>query len=183
MRWWWIDKFTAFESGKYAKAVKCVSLAEEQLDDYLPSYPVMPHSLVIEGLAQAGGLLVGQLSDFKRSVVLAKISKAQFHRTPRPGDQLCYTAVLERIEPDGALVCCTVDVTGHTNDSENRLADIDLYFAYFDNREIDRGQFIPADFLRMMRVFRLYDVGVDADGNPLPIPPHLLEAEAKALNH
>ena len=52
MRWWWIDKFTEFESGKHAKTVKCVTLAEEQLADYFPSYPVMPHSLIIEGLAQ-----------------------------------------------------------------------------------------------------------------------------------
>lgn len=182
MRWWWIDKFTAFESGKFAKTVKCISLAEEQIDGYMPSYPVMPHSLVIEGLAQTGGLLVGQLSDFRRSVVLAKISKAKFHRSPRPGDQLAYTAVLERIEPDGALVCCHVDGRGDTDDSESRLAEIDLYFAYFDNREIERGQFIPADFLRMMRVFKLYEVAVDSDGNSLPIPPHLLEAEAKSLN-
>lgn len=182
MRWWWIDKFTKFESGKSAQTVKCVSISEEQIDHYFPGYPVMPHSLVIEGLAQTGGLLVGQLSDFLRSVVLAKISKAKFHFSPRPGDRMVYTANLERIEPDGALVACTVDIGGNENEPVKRLADIDLYFAYFDNRDIERGQFVPADFLRMMRVFKLYEVGVDSDGNPLKIPPHLLEAEAKALN-
>lgn len=182
MRWWWIDKFTEFQSGKYAKTVKCISLAEEQMDDYMPGYPVMPHSLVIEGLAQTGGLLLGQLSDFKRSVVLAKISKAKFHRSPRPGDQLQYTATLERLEPDGALVCCTVEIATGGDSGESRLADIDLYFAYFDNRDIERGQFVPAEFLRMMRVFKLFDVGVDAEGNPLHIPPHLLAAEKQALN-
>lgn len=175
MRWWWIDKFTEFQSGKYAKTVKCVSLAEEQLDDYMPSYPVMPHSLIIEGLAQTGGLLVGQLSDFERSVVLAKVAKAKFHFSPTPGDQLVYTANLDRIEPHGALVCCTVD------EGDRRVADIELYFAYFDNRDIERGQFIPADFLRMMRVFKLFEVGVDADGNPLTIPQRLLDAEKRSL--
>lgn len=180
MRWWWIDKFTQFESGKFAQTVKCVSLAEEQIDGYMPGHPLMPHSLVIEGLAQTGGLLVGQLSDFKRSVVLAKISKAKFHASPRPGDRMVYTATLERIQSDGALVCCTVDIGSES--TEKRLADIDLYFAYFDNRDIERGQFVPAEFLRMMRVFKLYDVGIDADGNPLQIPPHLLEAEKLALN-
>lgn len=175
MRWWWIDKFTEFQSGKYAKTVKCVSLAEEQLDDYMPSYPMMPHSLIIEGLAQTGGLLVGQLSDFERSVVLAKVAKAKFRFSPTPGDQLIYTANLERIEPAGALVCCTVD------EGERRVADIELYFAYFDNRDIERGQFVPADFLRMMRVFKLFEVGVDADGNPLKIPQRLLDAEKRSL--
>lgn len=175
MRWWWIDKFTEFQSGKCAKTVKCVTLAEEQLEDYFPSYPVMPHSLIIEGLAQTGGLLVGQLSDFERSVVLAKVSKAKFHFSASPGDLMTYSANLERIEPDGALVACTVDV------GERRLADIELYFAYFDNRDIERGQFIPADFLRMMRVFKLFEVGVDADGNPLKIPQRLLDAEKQSL--
>ena len=33
-----------------------------------------------------------------------------------------------------------------------------------------------------MRVFKLYEVGIDAEGNPLQIPPHLLEAEKLALN-
>lgn len=176
MRWWWIDRFLEFESGKQAKTVKNISLAEEQVDDYWPSYPVMPHSLIIEGLAQTGGLLVGQLSDFERSVVLAKVSKAKFHFAASPGDQLIYTAKMERIEPDGALVCCTVEC------GERRQADIDLYFAYFDNRDLNRGQFIPADFLRMMRVFKLYEVGVDQDGNPLKIPQRLLDAEKRSLN-
>lgn len=175
MRWWWIDKFTEFQSGKCAKTVKCVTLAEEQIDEYFPSYPVMPQSLIIEGLAQTGGLLVGQLSDFVRSVVLAKVSKAKFHFTAAPGDQMVYTANLERIESDGALVCCTVDV------DDRRLADIELYFAYFDNRDIERGQFVPADFLRMMRVFKLFEVGVDADGQPLEIPQRLLDAERQSL--
>lgn len=176
MRWWWIDRFVEFQSGKYAKTVKNVSLAEEQLDQYWPAYPVMPHALIIEGLAQTGGLLVGQLSDFERSVVLAKVAKAKFYFAPQPGDKLCYTARLERIQPDGALVCCTVHV-------DDRLqADIDLYFAYFDNRDLQRGQFIPADFLRMMRVFKLFDVAVDGEGNPLAIPQRLLDAEKRSLD-
>ena len=175
MRWWWIDKFVEFQSGKYAKTVKNVSLAEEQLDDYLPSSPFMPHSLIIEGLAQTGGLLVGQLSDFERSVVLAKVSKAKFYFAPRPGDQLTYMATLDRIEPGGALVTCTSHV------GDRLQADIDLYFAYFDNRDIERGQFVPVDFLRMMRVFRLFDVGVDGEGQPLKIPQRLLDAESVAL--
>lgn len=176
MRWWWIDRFLEFQSGTYAKTVKNISLAEEQVDEYMPGYPVMPNSLIIEGLAQTGGLLVGQLSDFKRSVVLAKVSKAKFHFCASPGDQLVYTATLDRIEPEGALVCCTVRC------GDQLQAEIELYFAYFDNRGLQRGQFVPADFLRMMRVFKLFEVGVDGQGNPLKIPQRLLDAEKRALD-
>ena len=55
MRWFWIDRFTEFESGQRAVAIKNVALSEEQLDDHLPGFPVMPNSLIIEGMAQTGG--------------------------------------------------------------------------------------------------------------------------------
>ena len=41
MRWFWIDRFLEFERGRRAVAIKAVSLAEEQLDDYSPGFPVM----------------------------------------------------------------------------------------------------------------------------------------------
>ena len=58
MRWIWIDKFIEFNSGTSAKAVKNVSLAEEHLHDHFPGFTVMPNTLILEGLAQTGGLLV-----------------------------------------------------------------------------------------------------------------------------
>ena len=57
MRWYWIDRFVEFESGKRAKAVKNVSLAEEHLHDHFPGFPVMPGSLMNERMAKKGGIL------------------------------------------------------------------------------------------------------------------------------
>ena len=48
MRWYWIDRFLEFESGRRATAIKNVSLAEDHLHDHFPHYPMIPHSLVIE---------------------------------------------------------------------------------------------------------------------------------------
>ena len=59
MRWFWIDKFIEFESGRRAVAIKNVSYAEEQIPEYSFSLPMMPAALIIEGVAQTGGLLVG----------------------------------------------------------------------------------------------------------------------------
>ena len=42
MRWIWIDRFLDFESGKSARAVKNLSLAEEYFAEHFPGYPVMP---------------------------------------------------------------------------------------------------------------------------------------------
>ncbi len=95
MRWFWIDRFLEFESGRRAKAIKNVSLAEDHLHDHFPHYPMLPNSLVIEGLAQTGGLLVCEHNQFTEKVVLAKVPKVHFHFHARPGDTLTYTATIE----------------------------------------------------------------------------------------
>src|SRR3954447_25919921 len=92
MRWMWIDRFLEFQSGRRAVARKNISLVEEEIDEYSPTYPYMPASLIIEGIAQTAGLLVGERSGFKDRVILAKVTKAAMHRMARPGDTLIYTA-------------------------------------------------------------------------------------------
>ena len=54
MRWIWIDKFTEFTPRTSATAIKNVSLAEEHLHDLFPDFPIVPHSLIVEGYAQTG---------------------------------------------------------------------------------------------------------------------------------
>ena len=78
MRWFWIDRFTELVSGQHAIAVKNVSLAEEQNLDYAPGQPYFPASLIVEGIAQTGGLLIGQLNDFKKSGSFGKDQQGLF---------------------------------------------------------------------------------------------------------
>ena len=87
MRWFWIDKFIEFESGKRAVAVKNLTMAEEHLHDHFPGYPCMPYSLMIEGMAQTAGILVGEARNFEEKVILAKIKRASFTGLARPGQQ------------------------------------------------------------------------------------------------
>src|SRR5947207_2750764 len=86
MRWIWIDRFLSFESGKSARALKNLSHAEDLFAAHFPGYPVMPATLILEGLAQTGGILVGEANDFKEKVVLAKITSARFQREALAGD-------------------------------------------------------------------------------------------------
>src|SRR6202007_1984465 len=97
MRWIWIDKFIEFESGRRATAIKNVSLAEEHLHDHFPGAPLMPNSLVIEGIAQTGGLLVAEHFGFQERVVLAKVTQARFEFSASPGDTLTYRATIDEI--------------------------------------------------------------------------------------
>ena len=126
MRWIWIDKFTEFEPGKRAVAVKNVSLAEEHLHDHFPGYPVMPGSLLIEGMAQTSGILVGQIRNYQEKVILAKVTKAVFHDLALPGDQLHLEAVIENIADEAATISGTIRC------GERLIAEINLLFSHID---------------------------------------------------
>lgn len=167
MRWFWIDKFTEFESGRRATAVKNVSLAEEHLHDHFPAAPIMPNSLIIEGMAQTGGLLVGEHNGFAHQVVLAKLAKVHFHFEAVPGDTLVYEAVIDDIQHDGARVTTRSHVG-------NRLqAEAEIFFAHLDWREGKTTLFEPALLLGWLRITGVYNVGRAPDGSPLQLPPLL----------
>jgi 3-hydroxyacyl-[acyl-carrier-protein] dehydratase len=126
MRWIWIDRFTAFESGKSATAVKNLSLAEDHFADHFPGYPVMPTALILEGLAQTGGILVGEANNYTKNVVLAKIPKAMFHRDALAGETLTYKTTLEQLSDIGGLVAGTV----HSGDE--LIAEAEIFFAHVE---------------------------------------------------
>ena len=127
MRWIWIDKFLEFRSGKFARSVKNLTLAEEHLHDHFPGFPVMPASLIIEGLAQTGGILVGEAGNFAQKVVLAKIPRAEFFGVATAGDQLIYEVTLTDLRIEGAVV----EAKAFLNDE--LLVDAEIVFAHLDN--------------------------------------------------
>lgn len=127
MRWIWIDKFTDFQSGQRATAIKNVSLAEEHLHDHFAAWQVMPASLIVEGMAQTAGILVGEARNFAEKVILAKVKKAVFHREVRPGDQLQYDTSIEQVTPEAAMTEGRVTCGGEA------IAEIDIVFSHIDN--------------------------------------------------
>lgn len=126
MRWIWIDRFTDFESGKFARAVKNLSMAEDHFAQHFPGYPVMPAALILEGLAQTGGILVGEVNQFTEKVILAKVPKAVFHREMLAGEHLVYEAEILHLRPEGAAVGGKVLVDGQVT------AEVEIFFAHLD---------------------------------------------------
>src|SRR5215208_2077047 len=126
MRWIWIDKFTQFTTRTSATAVKNVSLAEEHLHDLYPAFPIVPHSLIVEGMAQTAGILVGEARNFEEKVILAKIGKATFHRLVRPGETIEYSAKIDQLNEQGASIAGTVTAGNES------VADIELMFSHID---------------------------------------------------
>jgi 3-hydroxyacyl-[acyl-carrier-protein] dehydratase len=101
-------------------------LAEDLFADHFPGYPVMPAVLVLEGLAQAGGILVGEANQFREKVVLAKVPKAVFHREMLAGEQLIYDVTILHLRPEGAAVSGVVRSDG------NVTAEAEIFFAHLD---------------------------------------------------
>lgn len=170
MRWFWIDRFTEFVAGERAVAVKNLSLAEQQLHGHLDAYPYMPASLIVEGLAQTGGLLVAQQSDFHNKVVLAKVGKAVFHRCARPGEQLRYETVAASLQDDGAVIDGTCRV------GEEVLAEVQIMLAYLGDRFDGVELFTPVYLATMLNTLGIYEIGTDGSGNPLKMPEYLRQA-------
>ncbi|MBV9125727.1 MAG: beta-hydroxyacyl-ACP dehydratase [Planctomycetes bacterium] len=126
MRWIWIDRFLEFQSRKSARALKNLSLAEDYFADHFPGFPVMPGSLILEGLAQTGGILVGEANDFREKVVLAKIPSARFHREALAGQQLLYEVELLHLRTEGAAV------KGRVLADDVLVAEAEIFFAHLD---------------------------------------------------
>jgi 3-hydroxyacyl-[acyl-carrier-protein] dehydratase len=135
----------------------------------------MPAPFIIEGMAQTGGLLVSQVNDFQERVVLAKVAKANFNCLARPGDVLTYTATLQNLQGIGAMV------SGESRIGDQVQAEIDLFFAHLDDRFEGVELFRPADFSRMLRTLRLFEVGRHPDGSPIQVPQYMLDAEAAEM--
>jgi 3-hydroxyacyl-[acyl-carrier-protein] dehydratase len=126
MRWTWIDRFTEFTSGKRAVAVKALAHAEDHFADHFPGVPVMPAALILEGLAQTGGILLGEANQFREKVVLAKIPHAKFEREAVPGEMLTYTAELLDLRPEGGIV------RGRVVGDYGPVCEAEIFFAHVD---------------------------------------------------
>ncbi|MEZ6124306.1 MAG: 3-hydroxyacyl-ACP dehydratase FabZ family protein [Planctomycetaceae bacterium] len=158
MRWYWVDRFIEFNSGTSAKAVKNVSLAEEHLHDHFPGFPVMPASLMIEGMAQTGGILLGEKNNFEYNVILAKVPKAVFHSWACPGDQLTYSATLENSNESGGSVQVTATV------GDRLVAEAEIMFAHLTSDDPQLSRIDQKNFVFRMNLLDILTVGKAGTG-------------------
>lgn len=85
-----IDRVVEFERTRRLVAIKNVTINEPFFQGHFPGYPIMPGVLVVEAMAQAGGIiLMHELPDrAEKLVVFTGIERAKFRRPVVPGDQL-----------------------------------------------------------------------------------------------
>jgi 3-hydroxyacyl-[acyl-carrier-protein] dehydratase len=151
-----------FESRRRAVAVKNLTMAEEHLHDHFPGYPIMPASLIMEGMAQTAGILVGEAHDFQEKVILAKVRRAVFHDYAVPGDRLRYEATIESAgqeDPVPRSGCATCGLV-FRNDEDKPIAEIDIVFSHIDRNmsglEFPEENFVfTEDFKTLLKNYQL----------------------------
>lgn len=90
-----VDRVTALTGGESIEAYKNISISDQVFQGHFPGHPIYPGVLIIEGMAQAGGVLafksVADESEFANKVVyFMSIDKAKFRNPVLPGDKLEY---------------------------------------------------------------------------------------------
>jgi len=84
-----VDRVLELEPGKNIVAIKNVTVDEPFFQGHFPGRPIMPGVLMVEAMAQVGGILVRKSSGTEDNMVyFMSIEKAKFRKPVAPGDQL-----------------------------------------------------------------------------------------------
>tara|TARA_B100000212_G_scaffold319368_1_gene276445 strand:+ start:2561 stop:3019 length:459 start_codon:yes stop_codon:yes gene_type:complete len=113
-----VDKVIDYIPGEKAVGIKNITINEPQFQGHFPDRPLMPGVLIVESMAQVGGLIVAQMPELPKGLfVFAGINNVKFRRPVTPGDQLlisCELVSLKRkrfgkikgeVQVDGKVVC------------------------------------------------------------------------------
>lgn len=94
-----VDRVVEIKPGKRIVALKNFTINEEFFVGHFPGHPVVPGVLLIEGMAQAGGLLALYDREDRDSKLLlfAGVDRARFRRPVVPGDQVLFDVELLRL--------------------------------------------------------------------------------------
>jgi 3-hydroxyacyl-[acyl-carrier-protein] dehydratase/UDP-3-O-[3-hydroxymyristoyl] N-acetylglucosamine deacetylase/3-hydroxyacyl-[acyl-carrier-protein] dehydratase len=124
-----VDRVIQLEPGKSIVAIKNVSCNESFFQGHFPDVKIMPGVLIIEALAQAGGILLYHSfpEPQKKLVVLSKIDKLKFRKAVVPGDQLRLEAEITKVRTKFATIKGRAVVDGEVvAEGEISAAVIDL---------------------------------------------------------
>ncbi len=108
-----VDKVTELEPGRRAVGVKCVTVNEWFFQGHFPNEPIMPGVLILECMAQVGGIAILSHPDHKGLTgYLVGIDKARFRQPVVPGDQMVVCAEVMAIRTN----ICFVKAEAFVND-------------------------------------------------------------------
>jgi len=106
-----LDRVIELDEDRRAVAIKNVTINEEFFEGHYPGHPIMPGVLILEAMAQLGGVLLSQkLEHTGKVAVLLSMDKVKFRRPVVPGDQLILEAETARVKSRTGHVMCKARV-------------------------------------------------------------------------
>ncbi|MGB9679430.1 MAG: 3-hydroxyacyl-ACP dehydratase FabZ [Thermoanaerobacteraceae bacterium] len=94
-----VDRIIEIEDGKKAVGIKNVTANEPFFQGHFPGNPIMPGVLIVEAMAQVGGIAVMNIKEYEGKLGLfAGIDKCRFKKVVRPGDQLKLEVEIDSIK-------------------------------------------------------------------------------------
>ena len=100
-----VDKIIYLEKGKRAVGIKNVTINDYFFKGHFPARPVMPGVLIVEAMAQVGGVMMLSSQENRGKIAyFMAADKVKFRKTVLPGDQLVLEANAVRIKPRAGLV-------------------------------------------------------------------------------
>ncbi|XPV68819.1 MAG: 3-hydroxyacyl-ACP dehydratase FabZ [Halarcobacter sp.] len=103
-----VDRITQMEKGESITGYKNISISEPAFMGHFPGHPIYPGVLILEGMAQAGGVLALKSNDLSKEEIAKKviyfmsIDKAKFRTPVKPGDKLEYRIEIKKLR--GTLI-------------------------------------------------------------------------------
>jgi len=108
-----VDRVLEIEGDRRAVGIKNVTINEPFFPGHYPRQPIMPGVLIIEAMAQLGGILLSQkLEHTGKVAVLLSLDRVKFRRPVTPGDQLVLEAQARRVKSRTGEVFCQARVHG-----------------------------------------------------------------------
>ena len=96
-----VDRVIELEPGHHIVAIKNVTINEPHFVGHWPDNPVMPGVLILEAMAQAGGIMILCVeADRHKTPFFGGVEGVRWRKTVRPGDQLVIEATMERRRGD-----------------------------------------------------------------------------------
>ncbi|MDR1297746.1 MAG: 3-hydroxyacyl-[acyl-carrier-protein] dehydratase FabZ [Deltaproteobacteria bacterium] len=129
MRYLLLDCITKWVPGVEAEGLKNVSLSEDFFEDHFPLKPIMPGTLIVEGMAQLAGLLLEETmlrKGVKIKALMSAVQRAKFRRPVYPGAQIRYRCLAGQLNELGG------NSKGEAVVDQVKVAEAELLFTFHE---------------------------------------------------